>query len=115
MKHDLPYECPCLSPRFCLASTFCPCYVSSLLYARLFRRKNFSFFGFFFCCFSTYGVRRYVVEELDYDEDYEESALKSICCVNSLTQDLHEMKLRRIGIYKYMSEPPPDQSSDYEF
>ncbi|KAF9758297.1 hypothetical protein NGRA_3152 [Nosema granulosis] len=115
MKYDLPFACPCLSPRFCLASTFCSCYVSSLIYARLFKQKNFSFFGFFLIPFSAYGIRRYVVDELGYKEEYEESAIKSICWINSLTQDLHEMKLRRIGIFKYMSEPPPDDTSDYEF
>ncbi|EOB13571.1 hypothetical protein NBO_66g0030 [Nosema bombycis CQ1] len=114
-SYDLPYACPFLSPRFFLAALFCPCYLSGVLYGRIFKRKSFSLFGFIFLPFSVYGIRRYVVDELGYEEDYEKSVLKSLCFLNSLTQDLHEMKLKRIGVYKYLSEPPPDDSSDYDF
>lgn len=115
MSYDIPYLFPFLSPRFCIFTSICPCYVSSIVYARLFKDKNFSFFALFLMPFSAYGIRRFVVEELNYKENYETSAIKSICCINSLVQDLHEMKLRRIGIYKYMSEPFIEDSSEIDF
>ncbi|KAK6089768.1 hypothetical protein P3W45_001270 [Vairimorpha bombi] len=52
--------------------------------------------------------------ELNIDEKYETSALKSVCCINSLVQDLNEMKIRRIGIYKFQSESFIEESSDFE-
>jgi hypothetical protein len=114
MGYDLPYACPFLSPRFCFFTTICSCYVSSIVYARLFKNKHFSVFALFLVPFSVYGIRRYVVDELNIDEKYETSALKSVCCINSLVQDLNEMKIRRIGIYKFQSESFIEESSDFE-
>lgn len=114
MRYDLPYLCPILSPRFCFFTTICSCYVSSIVYARLFKNKHFSVFALFLVPFSAYGIRRYVVEELDIDEKYETSAIKSVCCINSLVQDLHEMKNKRIGIYKFQTGPFIEESSDFE-
>ncbi|KAF5140072.1 hypothetical protein AAJ76_600075478 [Vairimorpha ceranae] len=114
MSYSLPYFCPFLSPRYFLFTSLCSCYVSSILYARIFKNKQFSVFALFLVPFSVYGIRRYVVEELEIDEGYETSALKSVCCINSLVQDLHEMHEKRIGVYKFKSEPIIDDSSEYE-
>ncbi|CAD25465.1 hypothetical protein [Encephalitozoon cuniculi GB-M1] len=115
MEYDLPFLCPIFSPRYCLASTLCPCYLSSIVYARIFKNKRFSAFGFFLVPFSVYGIRRYVQDKLQYKESFETSAIKSLCCCNSLTQDLHEMKIRRIGVYKFLEEPVPCDDSDQTF
>lgn len=115
MDYDLPFLCPILSPKYCLASTLCPCYLSSILYARIFKNRKFSVFGFVFVPFSAYGIRRYVQDKLQYEESSEMSAVKSVCCCNSLTQDLHEMKIRRIGVYKFLEEPMPCEDSDQVF
>lgn len=105
MRYELPFCCPMLSPKYFCVSTICPCYVSSVLYARIFKRKSFSLFGFFLIPFSAYGIRRYVIDKMHYNEEYEISAIKSTCFCFSLTQDLHEMNVRRIGVYKYLEEP----------
>ncbi|KAM0688731.1 hypothetical protein COBT_000015 [Conglomerata obtusa] len=112
MKYTIPFLCPILSPRICIASYICPCYISSIIYARLFKNKQFSCFGLFMIPFSAYGIRRFVVQQLNYEEDAEVSAYKSCCFCNSMTQDINEMKVRRIGVYKYEFEPDLDDSSD---
>jgi hypothetical protein len=108
MEYDLPFLCAVFSPRFFASSLLCPCYVTSIIYARLFKGKRFSLFGCLFVPFGVYGIRRYVQTRLRYAEDPEVSAIKSLCCCCALTQDLHEMKVRRIGVYKYLAEPLPD-------
>lgn len=115
MEYDLPFMCPILSPRYCLASTLCPCYLSSIVYARIFKNRRFSVFGFFLVPFSVYGIRRYVQDKLQYGESSEASAIRSVCCCNSLAQDLHEMKIRRIGVYKFLEEPLLCDDSDQVF
>lgn len=110
MEYELPFLCPVLSPRLCAASTLCPCYLSSIVYARIFKNSRFSLFGFFLVPFSAYGIRRYVQERLQYGESSEESAVRSLCCCSSLAQDVHEMKVRRIGVYRFLEEPMPEDS-----
>ncbi|KAF7683194.1 hypothetical protein TCON_1593 [Astathelohania contejeani] len=112
MKYDLPYFCPCFSLRLWLGTIFCPCFLSSSVYGRIFKNKRFSIFGFIFIPFSAYGIRRFVQSRLMYDENYEISAAKSVCYCHSLTQDIHEMQIRRIGIYKFVEEPDLEESTD---
>jgi hypothetical protein len=107
MEYDLPFCCAVFSPRIFLASLLCPCYVTSIVYARIFKGRRFSLFGFLLVPFGVYGIRRYVQTQLVYMEDPEVSAAKSLCCCCALTQDLHEMRTRRIGVYKYLAEPLP--------
>ncbi|ELA46177.1 hypothetical protein VCUG_02346 [Vavraia culicis subsp. floridensis] len=110
MDYELPYFCPILSPRYFLACLFCPCVISTILYSRIFRGVHFTIFGCLCIPFAAYGVRRYVITTLMYQEDPEISILKSLCCLNSFVQDLHEMEINRIGIFKYYKdEPEPDE------
>ncbi|KAM0678488.1 hypothetical protein BDAP_000987 [Binucleata daphniae] len=111
MRYAVPYLCTFLTPRICIASYICPCYLSSIIYGRLFNHGSFSWFGLFFVPFSAYGIRRFVVQQCDYDEDPEVSASKSCCFCNSLAQDINEMKERKIGVFRYDTEPDLDDSS----
>ncbi|RVD92229.1 hypothetical protein TUBRATIS_12740 [Tubulinosema ratisbonensis] len=104
MKYEIPYFCPIQSLHFCLSVFLCPCIVSSIIYSKLFTTKPFSLFAFIFIPFAAYGIRRYVVEKLNYNESYEISAMKACCFCNSLTQDLNEMKTRKIGVFRFNSE-----------
>lgn len=82
------------------------------MYAKLFTDRRFSFFGFFLIPFSTYYIRRFVVSRMGYNETNECSAVKScMCCCNSLTQDVNEMRVRGVGVFKYEEEPDNCDSS----
>ncbi|EJW03848.1 hypothetical protein EDEG_01847 [Edhazardia aedis USNM 41457] len=124
-KYAIPYCCPILSPRLCLASYLCPCYISSKIFNKLFESKQLisndserigkgrgnSWFGFLCIPFAAYGIRRFVIEKIDANESAEVSALKSCCYCNSLTQDVNEMDVRKIGAYKFDNEPDLDSDS----
>lgn len=112
MDYDIPLLCPILSPRLCFFSYLCPCYVASVIYARLFTDRKFSVFGLILLPFSAYYIRRFVVERMQYEETTECSAVKScVCCCSSLTQSVNEMRVRGIGVYKYDAEPDLEESS----
>lgn len=104
-RYALPFILPCLLFRYCFFCTVCPCVVSSMVYSRLFDNKRFTIFGCLFLPFSTYFIRRYVVETMDIDESKEMSAVKSSCCCCSLVQDLNEMEVRKIGVFEFEEEP----------
>lgn len=106
MRYELPYFCPILSPRYFISCLFCPCFISTILYSRIFRNQSFTMFGFFCIPFAAYSIRRYVQTTMNYEENPETSFLKSLCCCFSLTQDLHEMDVNKIGIYQYYDEEP---------
>ncbi|TBU02277.1 hypothetical protein CWI37_0517p0030 [Hamiltosporidium tvaerminnensis] len=112
MDYDIPYLCPILVPKLCFTTFLCPCLVSSIVYARIFKNTNFSLFALICIPFSAYGIRRFVQNKLKYQEDHEVSILKSCFCCSSLVQDIHEMEIRRIGIYKYYDEPLVDESTE---
>ncbi|KCZ78770.1 hypothetical protein H311_00193 [Anncaliia algerae PRA109] len=104
MNYEIPFCIPMMSGRFCVSSFLCPCVVSSIIYSKLFTNRNHSLFAMIFIPFAAYGIRRYVIEKLKYNESHEISAIKSCCFCNSLTQDLNEMKTRKIGIFRFSSE-----------
>lgn len=106
MRYEIPYFCPILSPRYFISCLICPCLISSLLYSKIFRSESFTIFPLICIPFATYNVRRYVLTTLKYDENPETSFCKSLCCCFSLTQDLHEMEINRIGVFKYYEEEP---------
>ncbi|KAG0418441.1 hypothetical protein EQH57_0740 [Dictyocoela roeselum] len=105
MSYELPYACPFLSPRFCMSTFLFPCVISSLIYKKLFNKNQFSFLGLLLCPFVAYGTRRYVINRTRIKEGYKQSMLKSICFCNSFVQDLHEMSVRKIGLFRYHEEP----------
>ncbi|EPR79080.1 hypothetical protein SLOPH_1733 [Spraguea lophii 42_110] len=108
MYYDLPFFCPFIYPRLCFFSYFTPCVVSSIIYNKIFNKGRFSWIGFILCPFSAYGLRRFVINSLDIDEAYEESVVRSCCFCNSFVQDINEMKVNKIGLYKYEDEPDYD-------
>lgn len=76
----------------------------------MFTNTDFSLFAFILVPFAAYSIRRYVVTTLDYSETEEESYLKThFCPCNSLAQDIHEMKIRRIGAYREDGLPIIDE------
>lgn len=110
MEYDIPFFAPCLAPHYCLASFFCPCLVSSLVYSRLFSDTYFSLFAFVAVPFGAYGIRRYVITTMGYPEHHEVSVLRSLCFCVSMTQDVNEMKARQIGVFLYSDEPLLEES-----
>lgn len=110
MEYDIPFFAPCLAPHYCLASFLCPCFVSSLVYSRLFTDTYFSLFAFVAVPFGAYGIRRYVITKMGYPEHHEVSVLKSLCFCISMTQDVNEMKTRQIGVFLYDDEPQLEES-----
>lgn len=105
MNYELPYFCPILSPRYCLSSFLCPCLVSSILYSKIFNNNKSNILGFLLCPLVAYGSRRFVINKLNIKESYKKSAFKSFCFCFSFVQDIHEMRVRKIGLFKYYEEP----------
>ncbi|KAG0437780.1 hypothetical protein DMUE_3487 [Dictyocoela muelleri] len=108
MDYELPYICPILSPRFFISTFLFPCLISSIIYKKLFNKNKFSYVGLFFCPFVAYGTRRFVINRAKIKEGVGISLLKSICFCNSFVQDLHEMNVRNIGLFRYHDEPDYD-------
>lgn len=105
MGYKLSYLCPCVSRGYCLGSYLCPCIISAIAYEKLFSEGDFSclsfLFAFIFFPFAAYNIRRYVLTTLSYEERIEESFIKAFFCSgNSLIQDVYEMEIKKIGIYR---------------